>query len=402
MSIYTYTIANKSGITKTGKVDAINMADAVSLVKSNGYYIIEINELKSRGLNILFSADKRFSAFELINFTDHLSSLMKAGTPLREALEAYAEDGKGRMEMIDDIIKNIEQGIKLSAALSRHPSTFSPLYIAMVKAGEMAGNIDETLEYLANELRREHEFKQRVKSALFYPSLVLGVALLVVLLIVIVVVPKITEITKNMGADMPLATRIVASASNFLSHYGIFISAILISFTFIFIFFLKFKDTKDKISAYLLKAPITGKLMRKYILARFLRIVGSCVKYGIPLAAAFDAAKDVVANRTYREASIRIDQAVQKGISLSDAISSEGIDIFPGIIARSIRGAEKTGGLDLALTRLSTQYEIEVDRDLKRLTEMIEPILVVFLGIIVLGIALAVIAPIYQMTAKIK
>ena len=150
----------------------------------------------------------------------------------------------------------------------------------------------------------------------------------------------------------------------------------------------------------LVHTPVVGAIMRKYILARLLRIIGSCVKYGIPLPAALDAAEEVVDNEVYKEAMKRINKKITKGESLANALSKEDKLYFPGIITRSIRGAEKTGTIDKTLHRLSVQYEHEVDRDLKKATELLEPAMIVILGVIVLGIAVSVIAPIYQLTSS--
>jgi type IV pilus assembly protein PilC len=286
--------------------------------------------------------------------------------------------------------------------MAKFPETFSPLYIAMVQAGELTGSLDETLEYMANELRREHEFIARVKSAMFYPLLVLAVALVVVVMVVAVVIPKIVEVTKSFGSNLPLTTRIIAKVSEFIIKFGPVIALLIILSIVALIILVRDKKIKAKINARLLRLPLTGQVMKKYILARFLRIIGGCVKYGISLPAAFDISGNVVDNITYRQSCERVSKKIIKGISLSEALSEEERTLFPSIISKTIKGGERTGNVDVGLLRLSTHYEIEVDRDLKRLTELIEPIMVVVLGVIVALIAISVIAPIYQMTSRIK
>ena len=402
MANYSYLVKSTTGATQKGKVQAGNYAEAVDVIKKPGFFILELKESAPRFTIPFFNQKEKLSSFERINFTDHLAALIKAGTPLREALEAYTEDGDHRSTMIGSISKSIEQGKKLSQALSAFPHIFSPLYISLVKAGETVGNLDETLEYLANELRREHEFVQRVKSALFYPALVLSVAFIVITMITLFVVPKITEITNSLTSDIPFTTRVIISTSKFLNQYGLLVILLIAFLIFIGFSLSKTEQTKQKISRWLLKVPLIGKIIKKYILARFLRIVGSSIKYGITYNNAFESAEEVVNNYVYQKACQNMAAMVQKGLSLSQAISAQGKELFPGLITRTVKGAEKTGGLDKALHRLSTQYETEVDRDLKRLTELLEPMLIIILGIIVLGIAISVIAPIYQLTSKIK
>lgn len=394
MAIYKYTIKNHEGQIRKGKMHAASKLEAVDVVKKQGYFILELKKGKLK--------KQKMPAFERINFTDHLASLIRAGTPIRDALEAYADDGAKRMSMVDSVIKTIEQGKKMSHAFSEFPEIFTPLYISLIKAGEHVGNLDETLEYLASELRREHEFKQRVRSAMFYPALVISVALMVITLIFLIVVPKITEITQNLGADMPFTTKVVLGISSFMSNYTPFVLAGILALVASLFFLFKNENVRQRISKYMLSMPVIGKVIKKYTLARLLRTLSSSIKYGIPLADAFESTEDVVGNIVYKRACRNMSRIIQKGNSLSHAFASQGKGLFPGLIVRTVKGAEKTGGLDSSLSRLATQYEAEVDRDLKRMTELIEPVMVVVLGIIVLGIALSVVAPIYQLTSKIK
>ena len=402
MPIYSYQLRKKDGQIHESRVEASSKSEAVSLIKKSGEHLLEI---KSKPISSAFSILKKqakMNAFERINFTDHLASLIKAGTPIREALEVYADDKSKKSEMIDNIIKTIEQGKKLSFALTSYPQIFSPLYLSLVRAGEAAGNLDETLDYLASELRRENEFIQKVKSAMFYPALVLIVAFMVITLIVMVVIPKINQITRGLSGDMPQATQLIMVFSDLLVKYRFLIILLMFSSIIGMIAALKIKRLREVTMAKLLGAPMVGNLMKKYILARFTRTISSSIKYGLPLSTAFDSVQDIVNNIRYKAAVKRIGERIERGVSLSDAISVEGVFLFPSILSRTIRGAEKTGGLDMALERLSTQYEIEIDRELKRITTLIEPILVIILGIVVLGIAISVIAPIYQITSRIR
>jgi len=165
---------------------------------------------------------------------------------------------------------------------------------------------------------------------------------------------------------------------------------------------LKNKKTKEKLEPYFLRLPLVGQLLKKYILARFLRIIGSCIKYGISFSSSFNIVGEVVGNIKYKKACERTEAKIVKGVSLSEALSQEKAGLFPRSIVRTIKGAEKTGYVDEAMMRLSKFYEDDIDRELKRITDLIEPAMVIVLGVIVAAIAISVIAPIYQMTARIK
>jgi len=384
-----------------GKLEALNKDEAVSVVKEDGVLVIEIKE-NVIGRFASLKKQNKLSSFERINFTDHLASLIRAGTPLKDALEAYSDEKSEGAEVINQIIGDVERGKQLSEAFAKHPAVFPPLYVSLIKAGETAGNLDETLEYLANELRREHEFVQRVKSALFYPLLVLGVSILVMTFIITVIVPRILQIAESLGGDIPLMTRIMLSFSGFISKNAGIIGLVLAITSCLIAYSLTKVKVRNEVGKKLLRAPIVGKIQKKYILSRFMRVIASSVRYGIPLTVAFDSAAEVVGNIRYGESCENINNRIQKGVSMSDSIAAEGRELFPGIIIRSLRGAEKTGGIDAALNRLSLQFEREVDRELKKLTELLEPVLVVVMGMIVLFIALSVVMPMYQLTSNLN
>ena len=400
MAQYIYEIIHDSKSQK-GKIYADSIDEAALQIKKPGWFIVELYE-EGTVKRKLFESKPKFTSYDKINFTDHLASSIGSGTPMQEALDAYVEAGDRKSEIIDTISKDVQRGRKLSEAMAKHSSVFSPLYIALVEAGEISGSLDETLEYLANELRREHQFISRVKSALFYPIIVLSVSILVVVLVVGVVVPKIISITENFGGDLPTLTKIMVAFSQFLIDYGIFLILLLIAGVAALIHFLKKETVKSKINAKLTKSPLIGEIMRQFILARFLRIVGGCIKYGIQLPKAIELSGNVVNNVLYKKACDNINKKIVHGQKFSLAIADEDKTLFPPIISRTIRGGEKTSKVDAGLLRLSSYYEAEVDRNLKKLTEMIEPAMIIGLGVLVALIAISVIAPIYQMTSRIK
>ncbi len=400
MAQYVYEIVYGNQ-TRRGKIYADSIDEASQQIKKPGWYIVQLQEEKAARRR-LFKSKPKFASYDRINFTDHLSSSIGSGTPVQEALDAYVEAGDRKSEIIDTISKDVQRGRKLSEAMSKHPSVFSPLYIAMVEAGEISGSLDETLDYLANELRREHEFISQVKSAMFYPIVILSVSIAVVSLVVGVVVPRIIAITENFGGDLPTITKITVAIAHVLVNFAPVIVLVLVASLFLLIHFLRNKNIKSKISAKLVKSPLLGEIMRQFILARFLRIVGGCIKYGIQLPKALELTEGVVDNVLYKNACENINKKIIHGQNLSAAIADEDKLLFPSIISRTIRGGEKTSKVDVGLLRLSSYYEAEVNRNLKRLTEMIEPIMIIALGALVALIAISVIAPIYQMTSRIK
>jgi type II secretory pathway component PulF len=400
MEEYIYKITNEKEIL-SGTVRALSVNDAAEQIKRKGWYILELKQKKGNLFSNFFKRrSQKISSFERINFTDHLSSMIAAGTPIMDALEAYTDNREKRSEMIDSISKDIEQGRSLSEAFSRFPNAFSVLYTSLVKAGETTGSLDETLEYLSNELRRENEFVQRIKSALYYPIIVISLSFVVIALVVTMVLPRIVEISKNLTGKTPLLTKIIINVSGLISKFGLPALGLFALGVFALIYLYKNKSTSNIVNSKLLNFPIVGDILKKYTLARLFRIIGSSVKYGIPIVDSMGSAISIAQTQNYQEALTRIKSRISKGASLSESISFEDKKLFPSIIIRTLKGAEKTGSVDKAALRLSMAYELQLDRDLKKITTMIEPMLIIFLGIIVALIAIAVITPIYQMTSR--
>lgn len=400
MKDYSYKITNEKE-TLTGTVRALNLNDAAEQIKRSGWYILEL-VLKKENLlaNIFGKREEKMSSFERINFTDHLSSMVAAGTPIRDALESYSDNREEKMEMIASISKDIEQGRSLSEAFSRYPKAFSQLYISLVRAGETTGSLDETMEYLSSELRRDNEFVSKIKAALYYPILVIILSVVVVGMVVTMVLPRVVEISKNMTGETPMLTRIIISVSDMISKFGIPALALSVLGIFVLVYLLKNEKFSSELSSKLLNAPMIGDVLKKYTLVRVFRIIGSSVKYGIPIIECMDSAISVARTGRYQDSMKRIKTRISKGASISDSLSFEDKKLYPGVIVKTLKGAEKTGSVDKACLRLSVLYELQLDRDLKKVTTMIEPLLIVFLGLFVALIAVAVITPIYQMTSR--
>ena len=393
MSTFTYSIRSKEGLSQQGQIDAESKEDAVKTILRPGWFMTSISS--SEGVHktsSLFS--KSMSTLERIVFTDHLAEMVSSGTPIIEAIETYKSDEQTKAtRLLSDIVTHVRQGKKLSEAMARHRDVFSPYYVAVVHAGEMTGQLDDSFRYIAKELRREFEFSEKIKSALMYPAFVLVVAFGVIMLLILLVIPKITELTKSFGGELPLATKIVAGGADFLTTYGVLVVIGML---------LRLPKTKNKLDPYLLKLPLFGTILRHYQLSRFLRVLGSSVEYGIALATACDMVSDIVTSQVYKEAAVRLKTNITKGVSIANGLSRENPLYFPPFIIRSLKGSERTGTAAKALQRIAVFYENDVDRSLHRMTELIQPILTIILGVIVGAIALAVVTPIYQITSKIK
>lgn len=404
MPTFQYKCVNKKGEVSKGKIKAISPRDAASFLQKDDLYILSIQPERYTSFplfSLFYSA--KLSTVELIDFTDHLASMLNSGSTIIDALLVYQEEENERFSLlINDIITDIKQGKNLSAALASYPQVFSPLFISFSKAGELTGRLSEALEYLAKEYRREYEFYERTKSALIYPSIVIAAAIGVISLLVFVVVPRITELTEAITGNLPLLTRIVAKSTKAIGAFGPWILGLLVLAVLLFVASLKNAKVRPKIDPWLLKLPVAGSLIRKYMLAKILRVVGSCIRYGIPLIDSLETAGSVVQNNLYKMSCSRIKDRIMKGMNIAKAFSLEGYFMFPKSIVRTLKGAEKSGTVDKSMLRISSFYESQIDRSLKRITDLIEPVLVLIMGVVVAAIAIAVIGPIYQLTSSVK
>lgn len=409
MSTFNYKVSHK-GKQSSGAITANSLVEAADKLKDQGGYILELKERFSLGSisltegleKFLLPLSQRMKPGEKILFTTQLGSMLKTGLPITEAIEAFVDEkASGTSIILRQIIDKLKSGDKLSKALSEYPKIFDKVYVNVVKSGETTGTLADTLDYLGEQLKREHELTSRVKSAMIYPVVVLVAMVGVMTFIALSVVPKIVTFAENAGAQLPQITQIIVAFTLFIQRYWPILLGLLIV-TIITIWQLAAtKEGKRIIDTLILKIPIAGDLIRRYNQVRFARLLAGFYRYGIGVEDSFDILAESLTNYHYSQASTRLKNRLILGRSLSEAISAEK-ELFPPIMGRVIKGAERTGSLDETLFKLALFYEEELETSLKNLTTIIEPILIIFLGVGVIGIALSVIVPIYRVTTSLR
>jgi type IV pilus assembly protein PilC len=298
-------------------------------------------------------------------------------------------------------METLKAGKSLSEALAGYPKIFDKVYVNVVKAGETMGKLADSLSYLGDQLKREHDLKSKVKSAMAYPVVVLTAMFGVMTFLALSVVPKIVKFTENVGAKLPQVTVIIISVTEFLQDYWLFVVLVGIGLIIGMWRMMKTKQGRRLVDRLLLKLPVVGGLLKRYNQARFARLLSGFYRYGISVELAFEILSDSLGNYYYSEACRRMKQRLMTGRSLSVVLSTEK-ELFSGMMGRVVKGAEQTGVLDETLLKLAVFYEEELEVSLNNLTTIIEPVLIVLLGIGVIGIALAVIVPIYRVTSQVK
>lgn len=336
---------------------------------------------------------------EKILFIHNLSVMVKAGLSIVEGLRILAEqvENKKLKSVLIDIKEQVEKGRQLSEALTDHPKIFPPIYVSMLAAGEAAGKMEEALTQVSSQMKKSHELTSRIKGAMIYPAVVLVAMGGVGIMMVVFVLPKILVMFEEMDVELPMATKILIAVVNAFSNYGIIIAAAFVGFIWLCVWLLKNPTIKRGFHQVLLKLPIAGKIIKKINIARFTLTLSSLLQSAIPIIEAVKITSAVEGNVKYRDDLLSVSEALKKGESLSECLAKSP-DRFPPMVVQMIMVGEQSGEVEAMLKELSEYYSTEVDNTMKNFSTIIEPVLILMLGLGVAGIAVSVIMPIYSLT----
>jgi type IV pilus assembly protein PilC len=410
MPEFEYTGASRDQF-KTGSIFAGSEEEAQTVLSEQGISVVSLRVRRPLEFGFLSLPLSRFqtqmreqmSAADKILFTSQLSSMIKAGLPMIDALATFVDEKSrsGSAVVINKIMQDVQSGMKLSDSLVKFPKIFNPAYLAIVRAGEGSGTLDDSLGYLSELLRRENALLTKVRSALIYPTVVVIAMISVMTFISVSILPKILTFAESSGQKLPIYTLVLVGMVSFLTSYWYVVLIVLILLIIGGVIFSKGEFGSRWIGKISLKLPVAGIVVSRYNQARFARVLGGFYTYGVNIVTSFDILAQSLDNPLYRDACVRIKERLTLGQSLADAIGEEH-ELFPTIMTRLIKGAEKTGDIGTTLDKLAHYYEEELENVLANILALIEPIMVFVLGFGVLGLAMAVILPIYQVTSSIK
>lgn len=399
MPFFKYTAKNKFGENVMGKVEARTIDQAASLLSSRGLLVIKLNPLAEDSLAVVMKMFGGVKFEDVVNFTRQLSTMITAGLPLAGALAILVRDGKPEVtRMMAVILQDVEGGNSFADALSKHKKVFSRLYIQLVRAGETGGVLDTVLERLADNMEKEKEFKAKTKGALIYPVIVVIAMIIVAAIMMIFVIPQLTEMYQDFGAELPFATRVLIGISDAMVQFWWIIALAIGGIIFALRQYYKTEIGRYKIDEFKLKIPIFGELQKKIILTEFSRTLALLLGSGITLLEAISIVTDSVDNIVYRSALQEVSKQVEKGSSLSGALSN--YESFPTILHQMMSVGEETGKLDEVLKKLSIYFEQESEHAIKNMTTAIEPMIMIVLGLGVGAMVIAIIMPIYNLTSQ--
>ncbi|MEW5758392.1 MAG: type II secretion system F family protein [Candidatus Omnitrophota bacterium] len=397
MANFKYTVKNINGDTLKGALEALDTKEAQAILHKKDLTIISLIEEKSK-----LVAKKTIKLDQLAGFARQLATLVDSGIPLVQALLILSEqtDNKYLASIILKIKQDIEQGINFCDALKKHPAIFSELFVNMAKAGEASGMLNAVLERLATYLEKTASFIRKVKSALVYPVLVIIIAIGITSFLLIKVVPTFKGIFEMLGGTLPMPTKILIAASDLLRYNFLLTVIILIISAFLFKKYVNTEKGKYNFHKIILKAPIFGPLFRNMAVAKFSRTFSTLVKSGVPILTALEIVSKTSGNKIVEEAIEKSRVSIKEGEPIAKPLMES--RIFPPMVTRMISVGEQTGELEKMLGKIADFYEEQVDITLANLSNMIEPLVIVFLGTVIGGIVVALFLPIFKITSLIS
>jgi type IV pilus assembly protein PilC len=401
MPVYTYRGTNRAGTAVSGELTATNKLELQNLLKRQQITATKMSE-KGREFNIP-TFGSGVNARELAIFTRQFSVMIDAGLPLVQCLEILAsqQENKTFQKVLTNTRASVEGGSTLSAAMKQSPKVFDALYTNMVEAGETGGILDTILQRLSGYIEKNVKLQRAVKSALVYPVGVLTIAGLVIILLLWKVVPIFATLFAGLGVSLPLPTRIVIGLSNLIGSWFGFI--FLFGFVGIIFALRAWYGTpggKLVMDGIILKLPVLGILMRKIAVARFTRTLGTLISSGVPILEGLDITAKTAGNAVVEQALTKVRRSLEEGKSLTEPLKDS--QVFPGMVTQMIAVGEQTGAMDAMLQKIADFYEEEVDAAVKDLLTALEPVMIVFLGVVVGGVVISMYLPLFSLIGKLS
>lgn len=397
--LFTYKAKNKTGKIIEDVVQASDKKEVLSFLRSEQMSPLFIKELAQK--KEIFA--KGVSISEKAAFCRFMATMLKAGLPLPEAIDILRQEAQSKKmkQILFDVSFSIRKGGTLSAVMSKYKEEFDAVFLTMIKAGEESGTLEESFAYLAKQLLASYELSQKVKSSMMYPSVIILAMIASAIIMVAFVLPQMSQVFLTLNVELPAVTKFVLNTGktigeNLAFTLGLFF---LVIFTVVMLFIVR--STRQFLVSYIVKLPVINKVMDQLDTARFARTLSTLLKSGVPIMVALDVSSDVLKQPHLKKQAKDFSAGVAKGKSLAEILVSQKKS-FPATMIQTIRAGEKTGSLEIVLDELASFYELEVDYSLKRATALIEPILMLLIGIAVGAMVILMITPIYSIVGGLE
>jgi type IV pilus assembly protein PilC len=401
-AVYTFRATDATGVPQKGELAGASEAAVTEELRSRGLTVVDLQEKKS-GLQMEIGLPQRVKAADLTVLTRQLATMVSSGMTLLRAFYVLEEqlEHKKLKQVIGEVREAIEGGVLLSEALGRHPKIFNPLYVAMVRAGEAGGVLEESLERVASQLEADDSLRRQVKAAMMYPAVVLSFAVIVLIALITFIVPVFVGVFKDFGGELPAITKFTVGLSNAFTGYWYLIVA---GFVGVVVAFRKWKTSswgRPQWDAFRMKLPMKlGDTVQKIALARWSRTFSALYSAGVPILQAIEVTGQTAGNSVIERAMDDVVESVKSGGQIATPLKES--SAFPAMVSQMIAVGEETGGLDSMLNKVADFYEDEVAAAVKAMTSILEPIMIVFVGGIVGFVVIAMYMPMFKLYDSIK
>jgi type IV pilus assembly protein PilC len=400
--LFRYRARNLAGQLVTGKVEAENTGTAVALLRKRDLFVVGIAPITSFKLDLHKLFAIKIKTKELAVLCRQFATMVGAGIPLLQSLTILVQqtENKQLQKILEDVRMDIEKGKSLSDAFKVHQGQFPDLFINMLVAGEISGTLDQTLLRLAVHFEKEHELQEKIKSAMTYPLFVAGIAIVAVIILLVLIVPVFVDVFAQMGASLPLPTRMIIGISSFLAQYWYLPPLVLIALFFVSKHILATEKGKWFFDCLLLKLPVIGPVVNKTIVARFASTFATLIKSGVPLLQSLETVEKVTGNSIAAAELAEARANIKEGEQMAPVLLKS--KVFPPMAVNMIAIGEESGALEEMLEKLAAFYEREIEETIARLSSIIEPLMIVAVGVLVGFIAIAIYLPLFGLSSAIE
>lgn len=395
---FNYQARDQKGEIRAGQIEASSKEAGLALLQKYGFYITYLEPVEAPIYAKKIKLFEGISQKDIVLFSRQLSIMFRSQVPLVESLNALSGQTKNSdfKEKILKLAEDIEGGMPFSKALSRYPKIFSPFYVAMIKSGEVSGKLSEVLSYLAEHLEREYHLAGKIKGVMVYPAMIIIVVFSVLSLMVFFVIPNLAKVLETSDEALPLITQIVLGFTTFLKDWGWLMFLILIGLGFLSIRYYLTPKGRKFFDKFFLRLPLIGSLLEMIYLNRFAENFSTLISGGLPVTQALETVGDIIGNTAYKEVISETTEEVRRGETISSVLSCRP-ELFPSVFIQMVMVGEKTGTLDSSLMNIVDFYQKEIDRAIDNTLTILEPALIVFLGLVVGLLILSVMLPLYKM-----
>lgn len=401
MPKYHYVISSQDGVKKEGEIVTSNLELARAKLEVNQNIIISIMEDKKMGNWFWERPSLGFQ--DKLMFVKNLATMQRVGITMSEAISIIMDQTKSanNLKMYENILEMLKSGQTLSKSLREYNYIFPDIMINMIETGEESGTMEKVLTYIDIQMEKEYEIRKKVISAFIYPAVIISITMILAIGIVLFIMPKIIKIFSNFDVKLPLPTRVLIGVSNLITQHTLSTLAAIAAIIIFIVFIFRLKMLKPFFDRIILYIPVFGGILISSNLARFSRTLNSLLQSGIPVTKALDIIIKMMDNKMYREALERAHDKIEQGGKLGESLENNG-RLFPALATKLLEIGERTGSMESTTGSLADLYERKVDSVTKNLSVLLEPLLLVFMGTLVGGIALAIILPIYQLPSLLQ